>query len=354
MLFLKLKARIPPRVTRAARGLVRPLFRNDISLEKPVFVWGNGQSGTFLLYDLLALTGSFAYPWTEWPRKKGVLIEEQLGLSFPRGRTPNEGIPQCWSGVNVAFEKVGGWVFDHELSDSEVDTIHLAEVRNYYTALADKWPWKPVEVVRILDKCPNYIFMIAAIERLFPDALHIWCVRDPRLVLSSIVRRFVERDYESSFQGYPSGFYSDILLPGWETHRNEPLEVRHAWQVETCLAIAQRWQEKLGDRCLTVYHEDLCSRPGSVLASVATFLNIPPFSDHSLLRLRGAIRVVSPKAWPADESERDKCDAFFLQPVTIPQLTQIRELAVRLGYHPDLAGSRHCAGYKGGQLARGL
>ena len=337
---LKLKARLPPSVIGAGDAFLRPLKRIEASLSKPVFIWGNAQSGTFLLYDLLGLTGQFSYPWTEWPRKKGLAAQK---YAFPRNRTPQEGLLQCWSGVNLPFEKSDGWKFDRELCDVDTDLIDFPKVLRRYAALSLNWRWKTASVVRILDKCPTYVFMLRAIERLFPDALHIWCIRDPRLVLSSIIRRFVDSSYEPSFRGYASGFSGDIMLPGWQAYRETPMEVRHAWQIARCLNICRQWKDRLGERCLTVHHEDLCNRPVTIFKEISEFVGISVRFAERMRTLDGQIKAVKPKVWPASNGEHDNAKALFLNPSTISQLGEIEELALRLGYDARMAGKRICA-----------
>ena len=48
ILRLELKARVPHSLITGATALSQLLKRIEASWEKPVFIWGNGQSGTFL------------------------------------------------------------------------------------------------------------------------------------------------------------------------------------------------------------------------------------------------------------------------------------------------------------------
>ena len=70
----------------------------------------------------------------------------------------------------------------------------------------------------------------------------------------------------------PSGFYGDVLLPGYQALRNESLEARHAWQTEQVLRIGFREAKRLGDRCIIARHEDLLGDPVAHLSRITDFI----------------------------------------------------------------------------------
>jgi hypothetical protein len=318
---------------------IAPLRRSRVSLERPVFIWGNGQSGTFILYDLLAASGAFFFPSTRGPRKKGLATQRYKAHDIVLDRKAVEGILLCWSGVGLPFERRDGWVFDHEMSADEAAALNAETVRARYRHLCEAWTWQDRPTRRVLDKSTNYLFMLSAIERIFPDARHIFVLRDPRLILSSILHRFKDTGYEENFLGYASGFYSDILLPGWEAQRTQPIDLRHAWQVEECIRIGRRWADRLKERCVTVFHEELCADPVRIMHQMKEFLGFA-YPHGELERLVDGVAPVSEKRWPAGHRDGDAADALFIDRGSVGHLTAVGRLAVELGYDPDFCGRR--------------
>ena len=91
-----------------------------MTLEKPVFIWGAGKSGTHLLYDLLSLHPSLACFKVSGRRNKGLWGDLHWGDSTPeqlKGKpVPQEGGVHFWGQAGVPYFKV---------SSGEVETIGL-------------------------------------------------------------------------------------------------------------------------------------------------------------------------------------------------------------------------------------
>jgi hypothetical protein len=239
-----------------------------VTLERPVFIWGNGQSGTYLLYDLLALSGAFAYPTVTGWRKKG--------LAHLISMKPIEGEPSMWGGIGLPWDRVPVWVHDRVLTVNDVVNIDLQKVRERYSRLFATWFWESFQILRVLDKSPNYILMTEIIDQAFPDALHVFAMRDADAILDSIVRRFEDPKYriEENWTGPVTGWYGNILLPGHEERRNWSVKDRHRWQIEQVLEIGHRAAERIGGRCIKTHHEDLLADPQAALTRVCNFLDV--------------------------------------------------------------------------------
>jgi hypothetical protein len=302
---LNWKGRLHKAAIAAGTQALAPLRGSVVTTARPVFIWGNGQSGTFLLYDLLALFGGFAFHTVQGPRKKGLAARTAGRVLFPGGY-PNEGMQRFWSGCGLPFEQGDGWTFRGTLADPDVATVDAARVRKNYRSLATAWRWQHKQPVRILDKCPNYIFMIAAIEKVFPDALHIFCVRNKDAVVASIARRFLNPTLEANWQGYPSGWYSDIMLPGYERYRNAAAEARHAWQVDQVMGIGHQAARRLGARCMISQHEDLLRDPDTHLKRIGRFIGADVPFDMPAILAAGVIRAPMTKP---DEALRERVAA---------------------------------------------
>ena len=345
---LNWKGRIHKCAQAAGAAFVMPLRSSRVSLDRPVFIWGNGQSGTFILYDLLASSGAFVFPSTRGQRKKGLATQRYKAHEIVLDLKPIEGQLLCWSNVGLPFEHSGRWVFDQELTPTQAMAVDIQRVRSSYRRLCEAWIWEAHPTWRLLDKSTNYLFMLAAIDRAFPDAQHIFALRDPRLVLSSILHRFKDPDYEEKFQGFASGFYGDILLPGWQKQQNASIELRHAWQIEECIRIGLRWAGRLGERCTTVFHEDLCSDPMGVIQELMEKLDIA-YPEGKLERLVTGVAPVVERHWPRSAEDCNSAAALFVDPGAIDGLTSLSRLAVELGYDGGFCGRRVAPGRLGGE-----
>lgn len=287
---LNWKGRLHNAAIAAGTQALSPLRRSFVSMDRPVFIWGNGQSGSFLLYDLLAAFGGFAFHTIQGARKKGLAARSIGPYVFPNGY-PHEGLRRFWSGCGLPFEGRDGWTFRSVLTDADDLKVDAYKIRSNYERAATSWRWQSQEPVRILDKCPHYIFMTAAIERIFPDALHIFCVRDKDSVVESIARRFHQPNYEAGWQGYPSGWYGNIMLPGHERLQSASVEARHLWQTEQVLSIGYQAARQLGPRCLISHHEDLLRDPETQLKNIARFIGATVPYDMPAILAAGVVRA---------------------------------------------------------------
>ena len=125
--------RVPRVFNRIARIAIDPLTVSRVTLEHPVFSWGNGQSGTYLLYDLLALSEAFAYPSvTGWRKRFGKPHDDQAHRRrehhMGRGRATRDRVPV--------------WMHDRVLTGSDMVNEDFREVRKRYSRLFATWPWR--------------------------------------------------------------------------------------------------------------------------------------------------------------------------------------------------------------------
>ena len=146
-------------------------------------------------------------------------------------------------------------------------------------------------------------------------------------------------NYEENFQGFASGFYGDILLPGWQAKRAASIDVRNAWQVEECLRIGLNWVDRLGERCTTVHHEALCASPINVMHRLMDHLDLA-YAEGQLERLVTGVAPIVEKRWPSGGDDGDAAAVLFLDPGSVDDLASLNRLAVELGYDRDVCGRR--------------
>jgi hypothetical protein len=237
-------------------------------MKPPVFIWGSPQSGTFLVYDIIASCGGFVFHHVKGWRKKGLAARPLRELALPNG-SPQEGMLRFWSGCGLPFEKKNGRVVDRVLGVDDIKSIDLHRVRRKYRAL--QWPWQKA---RILDKCPNYTFMVPVLDAAFPSALHVFCTRDKHAIANSMVRRVNGMPSEGSVR-QPSGWYAGIRFPGYERFNDSSLEERHIWLAERILEVGHAAAKTLEGRCIISSHETMLAQPRASIQRLADFIGSP-------------------------------------------------------------------------------
>jgi hypothetical protein len=155
----------------------------------------------------------------------------------------------------------------------------------------------PAGAVRLLEKTPKNSLRIPLLNALFPDALFIHLLRDPKENLSSIMDAWRSR----RFVTYPTfgtvnGPWSLLLPPGWRDHVSSPLEVVAVFQwLAAHRHILDDLRELAPERRLTVNATELLQDPRAFVDKLFSFVGLPidaqfahylsrplPLSDHTL------------------------------------------------------------------------
>lgn len=308
------------------------LKTSRVTLERPIFIWGTGRSGTHLLFDVLSLHPALIFPRAKTRWKKGLWGNMHWGENTPeqlKGRPiPEEGFQRFWMDAGLQFD------FKGLLRRQDLDNRIASAIRERYAStLYREWFWNGSLTLRILDKTPIFVMMLDAVDAIFPDAYHIYCLRDPRAVLNSFLRnaRFPEK--ESSTAGIPeTGFWSSLRPPGYEAYQSKPLAERLAWQVQTLVEIGFASREFLGDRLICFKYEELLSDSHTSADWLLQRLDLAPFP--------GIRALIPPKfsdyspPWPdadgrvAESYGRIRC----YRDDEIGQVTGLNDLAVQMGY----------------------
>ena len=196
-------------------------YSDNVDLPQVNFIWALGQSGTFLLYDILACSGMFAFFGVLPPRKKGFFNYEKLA---PLSIAPQEGLTHYFKDCGLPFESPDGkWIFN-DFIDKEtsgiIDIVKIvARYKNIHLLTQRYINGANINAsTSILDKSVNYILMVDLLKHLFPDSKHLFIIRDPRYVFRSITMRelYPAKYRNENYTGYPSGFYSNIYKKKWK------------------------------------------------------------------------------------------------------------------------------------------
>jgi len=297
-------------------------------LHEPLFISGHGESGTHLIADCVALSGEFRYVGTYGYRKKGLFDRRYASDTTSHFYRPLEGILTYWSGIEHPWEVAPGqWRMSFPVSSAPVN---LEIVRKRYARTGTRLP--PPRGRRILDKMPTYVLMTDVIDAAFPDAMHLFVLRDPRAIWRSIMNRFRGLAGDPAFKGYDE-FYGDVYLPGWEDVVKRPLEERIAFQVSKTIRIAIDLAERHPSRFFMTRYESLCGDPQAEMSRLGTLLNFT-VNPARMRFLKSNIRPATVWQWSDIKSA-----PLEVPPATFCTIEHLNELAAELGYDQSAVGA---------------
>jgi|GEM_PF-5265387 len=313
------------------------LRTNVARLDRPVFVSGFGQSGTHLIVDVLSLSNGFAFTGTYGPRKKGLFDRSYSSTATGRRNKPIEGILHYWSGLGHPWERPGEWKMHAPLRLRDCSNLDFKEVRNRYARAGAMFARnEQVASRRILDKMPTYILMTEVIDAVFPDAEHVFVVRDPRAIWRSVLHRWRDPTYDPRFKGYPSGFYGNIFLQGWEGIRDASTEERIAFQINRTFELVENLRKDVNSRIWCLCFEEFCEEPGEFISDIEAFFDVE-FDKESKDYILNNVRKSNEILWPKNEEQAKR---FFTNMDIINSVSWLNDLAFSLGYDKSILGKR--------------
>ena len=291
-----LLSKLPEKVKNTIRMSTHAFKASCVTMKKPIFIWGTGRSGTHLLYDILSLHPDLCFVNTKHRWKKGLWGDMHHGDTTPHKLKgypiPVEGMSFNWQPAGIIPRFYGILTKDCILK------INTGKVINNYKKLDTEWRWKRSndKKYRILDKTPAYIMMVELINAIFPDSFHIFCIRDPRAVVNSILRvaRFTGNDsYEKE---YMDGFFANMYPDGYEKLIGKSIVEILCWQVEQLIKIGFDYWKILGDRLIPFRYEKLINDAHSSVAYLFNKAKLFNYKDISRL-IPNEFRNYSPE-WP--------------------------------------------------------
>jgi hypothetical protein len=222
-------------------------------MRPPIFIWGAGRTGSYLLYDLLSLHPEVICVRAPDRESKGLYGDQHHGRGDYLDLVSNPYPP-----IEAARTHVLGKARD---LDAPFDRGRAG--RSFRMSAAATLGSR-----RLMDKAPHYTFLVPFLDDLFPGAQHIHCVRNPYFVAASYIRRMKEPGALDAH-----GFWGFRPL-GWEAFAGRSMEDRAVWSAVQTIRLGMANAERLGPRCLTVRYEDLTSAPHAELARAWTFLDL--------------------------------------------------------------------------------
>ena len=170
-------------------------FNNSKKLfgsSKNIFIFGLGQSGTFLVSDLLSYSMYETHAFHSVPplRKKGLCNKPELIQKLGIKQCLQEGLIRYWDrSLNNLYLDAHKPCLN-SFDSYKINPLHKFLIKNRYLRMLrfrNKY---------ILDKCPNYLNILPAIHNIFPNATHLFVVRNPRLTINSQLKRLSANNYD--------------------------------------------------------------------------------------------------------------------------------------------------------------
>ena len=130
--------------------------------------------------------------------------------------------------------------------------------------------------IRFLEKTPKNSLRIEFLNKVFPDALFIYLVRDPKANISSIMDAW----QSGHFRTYPNlpgfqGRWSLFLPENWQQLQGKSLQqiATYQWQQSNASIIGDLTKLD-SNRWRIVNYQDLIDNPEKVIASISKFIDI--------------------------------------------------------------------------------
>ncbi|WP_437618254.1 sulfotransferase [Sorangium sp. So ce1151] len=188
--------------------------------------------------------------------------------------------------------------------------------------------------LRFLEKTPANALRIPFLHAVFPDALFVHLVRDPRENISSLVEGWRSRRFLSyrAMPGWPYRDWSFLLPPGWSSLEGRSLVEIAAYQWKAANAAIE---EDLGalppSSWRSVSYDELIQRPAEVLLSIGKFAGlrwdeeVEKATSGVLPLSRVTLSAPSPDKWRRHEQELAAL-LPFLEPTTAKATTHADDL----------------------------
>lgn len=262
------------------------------NLDRPIFLWGAGRSGTTLLYQFIAKHPEVGCPQTEAKR-------------------PCEGTALWWH----AFGEHRGSVDASLAKRRSVDII----LRHYNRLLEEQGK------NRIVDKTPFMTLWVPLINEVFPDARHFHIIRDGRAVVNSVLYKLRYSKKEKD-----RVFCEDKLLygpqpPGLVAPMSLPPALRHTRQWIMLVEQGHTNGRILGQRYCEIRYEDLVNAPRTTMKAVLNHAKLD-YGEQFIRETYPDVLTNRNYKWQTDSYEAVPDGFTAHRAITQDDLTYIEEM----------------------------
>jgi hypothetical protein len=178
---------------------------------------------------------------------------------------------------------------------------------------------RQIERLRFLEKTPKNGLRQPFLEKVFPGALYLFLVRDPRPNISSMMEawksgRWVTYPRLRGWQGPP---WSLLLPPGWQQLNGRPLAEICAYQWASANRIIMDDLAQLpSERWLACDYDELTARTEGAIARICAFAGLA--MDERLRRRIAAELPLSRYTQTAPDPDKWRRNEAEILPVTSP------------------------------------
>jgi len=276
-----------------------------VRFDRPLFIVAAPRSGSTLLFETLAQSGTLSTVGDE----THLLIE---GLERLRPGAP--GIDSN----RLTAQQADAAAREHILGELQ------AQLRD-----CDGHPVADGAAVRLLEKTPKNALRIPFFDALFPDARFVFLWRDPRDNISSIMEAWKSGRWVTypQLEGW-DGPWSLLLTPGWQELKGRSLEEIAAQQwrrtnetvLEDLGALApQRW--------MSLSYEAFLRQPADAVRAICEFAQIP-YDERLARRCKDPLPLSAYTNTPpaADKWRRNEAQINRVLPQIEPVWQRLRQL----------------------------
>lgn len=248
-------------------GAKNAFMRNDVVIDRPVFIVGMPRSGTTALRNLLVLHDDFCSTTNVTRKFPDHYAMMRLASVFCRTHRPLE--------AGSMWDRFSGPDSD-ELTQENITPESRAYFRRVVAHTLRLYR-KP----RFLSKCPRNGLRIGFLAGIFPDARFIHLVRDGRAVCRSVLEKRAK---------------NNGLRAWWDA---KPANWKEAAKLDPVPSVAHQWREVVdrtaatgralpNEQFLEVRYEDFAANPVLVMHDLCSFcgLDRPP-SERMLKEAAG-------------------------------------------------------------------
>lgn len=285
----------------------------DTCFERPIIILSAPRSGSTLLFEVLSQNAALCTIGGE----SHAVIE-----TIPELNVAIRGFRSNALGVEDATAEI-----IHRLKEGFASQLRHADGTNVSL---------PPTAIRFLEKTPKNSLRVDFLNQVFPDALFIYLVRDPKENISSIMEAWRSKRFVTYPQLPGFGDWSLLLPENWPQQRGKPLQEVAAFQWQQANEAIMASLLKLPkSRWHILTYRDLVACPREQLAAICQFCDIPfdaPFQQVSATNLpysRYTVSAPAPNKWLSNAAAIQQ-----VFPKIETTLTQINQLLATQSIEP--------------------
>ena len=262
-----------------------PEYLKKHIVKKPIFFVGPGRSGTTVLYNMFTAHRDLC--WFTVKQNEKIFSKVFLKMEKIRQKqNRDKGILQGGELALLFFgdeyiKKNTAWNMIKKAEEIPIEGVHIfgsffgkdfaAKLTKRSEGIKDLIATSCVEknVNRFINKNPENLKRVDALNSLFPDALFVCILRNPFAIVNSMIQR-VRKEGKSYYTGMPT-----LNVDNEKTNDIEYASLNLNQNLELTFEFSQ----KVKDRFYFIFYEDLIKDTKNEIKKLLKFLELHPYSD---------------------------------------------------------------------------